>query len=318
MSLTTVTLQERRFHPLYLTVKVPGVPLLPIASPSPSFVGGDEEDINKEPFPPFTDICPPIKAEAMHCVVHCHNDICRRLTRYNIDIPPCRCGDEVFQDEQFVCTPPVRGPEITVDNMFVSAFDENWSPTNEIRIRREDARKLMNKFEPLVTKCVLMDRYFMSIVRERWEDGEDAAKDIVLTLFMLIETHINRTMRNADIRSITPLTLRAESKFYLSTGLEDWINDYCEDWEREMVTENSGGDPRRTLEAADFGLAGTVSDLWVDCLNDIVLLFVLRDARVREFVAEQPLWPSIMVTVWTLVVQFVKACVYPASTKMRL
>ncbi|KAH7406538.1 hypothetical protein DE146DRAFT_647762 [Phaeosphaeria sp. MPI-PUGE-AT-0046c] len=304
MSSTAVTLQERRFHPLHLTIKIPGVPQLPIALPSPSFASGNEE-INMEPFPAFTDICPPLRAEAMHCILHCQNDICKRLTRYKTEFPPCRCGDEVFQNELSVCSPAVRGPKVTLDNMFMSAFQEDWSPSNNIEIHRDDAQELMIKFESLVNRRVLLDKNFMSIVRAHWKDAEDAAEDIVLTLFKLVEQYFDRTMRNDEVLSVTPRTLWAELKFYLSTGLEDWMIDFCQDWEHDVVVENSGGDPRLTLEAANFGLVGAVSKLWIDSLHDIVLLLVLRDARVREFAAAQPWWISAMVSIWTLFVQFV-------------
>lgn len=37
------------------------------------------------------------------------------------------------------------------------------------------------------------------------------------------------------------------------------------------------------FEAARFNLADAVSNLWIECLNGIVGLFVWRDAEVRRF-----------------------------------
>lgn len=113
MSITT-TIQTRRYRPRKLTVKVPGGLLLPVASPSPLFTGINE-DIDVEPFPEFFDPCPLIKADPLHCVLHCNHDICKRLDEFGKCELPCRCGDDVSRKEILVTTPLPKGPIISLD-----------------------------------------------------------------------------------------------------------------------------------------------------------------------------------------------------------
>lgn len=335
MSYNTVTLQELRFHPFYLTIEIPvwerlgikavhgaaaGSPLYPIAPPSPWYAG-QNTDINLEPFPAFIDVCPPVKAEALHCVVHCLKDICRHLNHYK-DVPPCRCGDEIRQKEPMVTTPAIPRPELTFENMFQLALLDNVSPDAEINIHRDDARKLISNFSKLARRRAINNNDFMTLARERWADPEDAAEHVIFCLFKLVRKYFDRTMLDTEVRTIHADTLRAELKLYLSTGLDDWLNDFGTEWDRALLRDLSGGDPRFVLEAArlDPGIVGVIAKLWEDCLTDIVLLFVVRDARVREFVVEQPppppLWAVVLAGTWISVTDFFTSCVSKVLEKI--
>jgi hypothetical protein len=283
----TITIQARRSHPQKLKVKVPGGLLLPVASPSP--VSGINGEAKIEPFPEYVDRCPPVKAEPLHCVLHCKHDICKRLIEFGTCVLPCRCGDEVAQEEPAVTTPLSKGPIVALDETIIATIQDIESDINAdqiIEVQRENARLLIEQFELYVARRILQNEDFMATMcayAPRMPDH--AARAIVADAFELISLHTERTMRDVDSRKVTPRNLYAELKLYLWTGLEEWIDKYSSDPELEKILGNS--DPRSTLEAANFGLAGAVSELWTECLDDVVRLFIWRDTEVQKCKAKQ-------------------------------
>jgi hypothetical protein len=286
MSATTA-IQARRSRLQKLKVKVPGGLLLPVAPPSPiSGINGENE---VEPFPEYVDPCPPVKAEPLHCVLHCKHDICKLMIKFGKCVLPCRCGDEVAQEEPVVTTPLSKGPIIALDETIFATIQDIESDINAdqtIEIQREYARLLIEQFELYMARRILQNEGFMATMcayAPRMPDR--AARAIVADAFKLISLHIERAMQDVDSRKVTPRDLHAELKLYLWTGLEEWIDKYSRDPELREILGKS--DPRLTLEAANFGLAGAVSKLWTECLDDVVRLFIWRDAKVQKCKVKQ-------------------------------
>lgn len=145
---------------------------------------------------------------------------------------------------------------------------------------------MIEQFELCVARRALQDEEFIVTMRAYAPRApECAARDIVASAFKLISLHSERTMQDIDSRKVTPHDLRAELKVYPWTGLEDRIENHSKQWERDEILGST--DPRFTLEAANFGLAGVVSKLWTECLDDIVRLFIWRDSQVRRCRANQ-------------------------------
>jgi hypothetical protein len=64
----------------------------PESNPQPTPTSTEAIPDATEPFPGFIDICPLIKAESLHCTLHCRHRVCSRILRYDRTLPPCRCG----------------------------------------------------------------------------------------------------------------------------------------------------------------------------------------------------------------------------------
>ncbi|KAF1916498.1 hypothetical protein BDU57DRAFT_516639 [Ampelomyces quisqualis] len=282
MSATPATIQARRAHPNTLTVFVAARLRFPVASPSPLYPGMNEA-LNTEAFPDFVDLLSPGEAGTLHCIEHCSEDICRRMIASGHSVPPCRCGAEIVQEEQPVISPESIGPEINLtDGIFDTIVD--ISPVTEmVKINRDDAHKLVAQFEPLVVLRALDDLEFMGEIRaSQLGEPNRVATEVIMTAFDLISLYFRRTMKNDAIRTVKPGDLRVELKVYLSTGLVEWIQDHCTQWEQDEIFDEME-DVRFIFEAARMDLAGAVSDLWIECLEDIVGLFVWRDAEVRRY-----------------------------------
>jgi hypothetical protein len=280
-SASTITIQARRSRPRNLMVTLPGRIRLPVAPPSPLWDGMDT-DTETEPFPDFVDICPPIKAEPLHCVLHCQDSVCSRLVSYGRTLPPCRCGDEVFQPEPLASTPVVPAPEVSLDETIFAIIGEVTPKFETIEIRRSDVRSLLDQLQTLVASRALADEDFMSTMRDhRPRKTNRAARSVVNCAFSLISLYFDRTMRYNDRRYIAPQDLYAELKIYLSTGLQEWIQEYSNEWEQDVILDNVR-DPRTFLEGADFGFAGAVSKVWTECLDDVVRLFIWHDAEIQR------------------------------------
>jgi hypothetical protein len=88
-------------------------------------------------------------------------------------------------------------------------------------------------------------------------------------------------MREDEHHIVAPRDLSAVLKMYLSTGLIEWIQRHSNMWEQDEIFDNVH-DPRMVLEGADFGLAGAVSKLWTECLDDVVQLLIWHNAEVRR------------------------------------
>jgi hypothetical protein len=280
-SASTTTIQARRSRPNNLTVTPPGRLQLPVAPPSPLW---DDMDTNTdpEPFPDFVDICPPVKAEPLHCVLHCPDDVCERLVSYGRKVPPCRCGDEVFQPEPLASTPVVPAPEVSLDKTIFAIIGNITLKPETIEIRRPDVRNLLAPLQALVASRALADEDFMSTMRDhRPQQTDRAARSVVGCAFSLISLYFDRTMRYNDRRYIAPQNLHAELKMYLSTGLREWVEKYSNNWEHDVILDNVR-DPRTFLEGADFGFADAVSKVWTECLEDVVRLFIWHDAEIQR------------------------------------
>jgi hypothetical protein len=280
-------IQTRRSCPQKLTVEVPGKLLLPVAPPSPIYGTNGETEV--EPFPEYFDPCPPVKAEPLHCILHCKHDICKRLVDIGRCPLPCRCGDEVDQEEPIVTTPLPIGPIIELDETIfdtIQSVESGIDADQIIEIQREDARLLIEQFELYVARRMLGNESPMATMHAHAPRMRDrAARAIIAYAFKLISLHAERTLGDVDSRKVTTRDLHAELQLYLSTGLREWIDKYSHNSKLKDVLDDS--DPRLTLEIANFGLAGAVSKLWTECIDDVVRLFVWRDAEVRKWEAEQ-------------------------------
>jgi hypothetical protein len=280
-STSITTIQARRFRPKKLAVAPPGCLRLPVAPTSPLF-DGMNTDTDTEPFPEFVDPCPPAKAEPLHCVLHCPDNVCSRMVRGGRTVPPCRCGDEVFQPEPMASTPIFLAPRTSLDETIFEIIDKVVADTETIEIRRADVRNLLDQLETLAVSRALANDGFMSTMRDhRPRQTNRAARSVVGCAFSLISLYFDRTMLYNERRSIAPKNLYAELKIYLSTGLREWIERCSNEWEQDVIFDNVR-DPRAFLEGADFGYAGAVSKVWTECLNDVVRLFIWRDAEMRQ------------------------------------
>jgi hypothetical protein len=279
-SASTTTIQARRSR-ANLTVTLPGRIRLPVAPPSPLWDGMDT-DTDTEPFPDFVDICPPARAEPLHCILHCQDSVCSRLVSYGLTVLPCRCGDEVFQPEPLASTPVVPAPEVSLDETILAIIGEATPKFQTIEIRRTDVRNLLDQLRTLVASRALADDDFMSTVRDhRPRETDRAARSVVNFAFSLISLYFDRTMRYNDRRYIAPQDLHNELKVYLSTGLIEWIQKHSSEWEEDVIFDNIR-DPRTFLEGADFGFAGAVSKVWTKCLDDVVHLFIWHDTEIQR------------------------------------
>jgi hypothetical protein len=284
------TVQARRSRPQKLTIDIPGGIRMPVAPPSP-FFDGMNEDINTEPFPDFIDPCLTVMAEPLHCILHCKDSVCKHMVKKDITMLPCRCGDEVDQKSTLVISPPLNGPAISLDGAIFATIKDvelDIDTDQTIEIQQHDARNLLEQFKILVTRRAFANEEFMSTVRGEAPCGpEDAARDLIISpLFKLLQMYLERTTRGTNSRTITPQDLGAELKVYLYTGLAEWINEHSNYWERQEILENCPG-KRLVLEAANFGMPGAVSKLWVECLDNVVRLFVWRHVQVQKAKANQ-------------------------------
>jgi hypothetical protein len=208
-----------------------------------------------------------------------------------IRIPACRCGDEVDQESPFVDTPALRGPAISLDDTIFAVIQDVESDIDAnqlIEIQRENARTLLEQFEMLVSRRAFAKEEFMTVIRGYAKRRPEAfAREIVISsLFELLSLYVSRTMHDIKSRKISPQQLRVELKVYLWSGLADWISMHSNQWEHDEIFDNCS-EVHMILEAANFGLAGAVSKLWVECLDDIVRLFIWRDVQVRKCRANQ-------------------------------
>jgi hypothetical protein len=282
ISSSTTTIQARRSRPKNLSITAPDYVSPDIGSISPLF-GGIVDDTDTDPFPDFEDPCPPTKAEPLHCVLHCQDDVCERLVYYGRNIPPCRCGDEVDQPEPLASTPMIAGPKIVLYETIFATVRGVEVDIDTIEIRRDDLPILMSQFATLLMSRAVADEEFMATLRlHRPHKTERAARGIVAYVFKLIWLYFDRTIGDSERCTVAPQDLYAVLKMYFSTGLHEWIEQQSSTWEQEVILDN-GLDPRMVLEEADFGLAGAVSKLWTQCLGDIVRLLIWRDAEVRRY-----------------------------------
>ena len=286
---TTTTQPRRNKRNLTIVVPQPGKLRLPIAPPSP-FFDGMNEDINTEPFPEFIDPCPPVKAEPLHCILHCSAEICTTLTDRGFQAE-CRCGDEVFQPEVEVCTPPtftVPVPELN-KSIFHTAREvqEHTDPSQVIAIRHDDARKLLAALKKLIATRVTQDQDLLKKLRNYFPNREpkQIALAILEEFFNLMTLYLTRTLSTTNQRSLSVRDLRLELKLYAWTGFLDWIAEYCDIRTEEMVYHRMVHESD-IMETADFGLPGAVSKIWQGCLNDVVGVLVWRDEEVKKSKAD--------------------------------
>ncbi|KAH3940245.1 hypothetical protein HBI70_201830 [Parastagonospora nodorum] len=283
---STTTVQARRSRPRPLTVVVPGRLRLRVAPPSPLF-GRANEHISAEPFPEFVDPCPPVKAEPLHCILHCEDNVCKRMVAGDIPMPSCRCGDDVDQFSPRVNTPMIKGPAISLGDTIFETILESASymeAGQAMEIQRDDVRVLLEQFESIVMRRALANEEFMAIVRGHATYRPEAvAHDrVVHYLFELLSMYFERTMRDVDSRKVTADNLCAELKVYLYTGLADWMFRYSNRFEFDEIMKEFHDDGRILLEIANFGMTGAVSKLWTECLDDVVRLFVWRHVQTAK------------------------------------
>ncbi|KAL5119193.1 hypothetical protein ACEQ8H_002903 [Pleosporales sp. CAS-2024a] len=287
---TTTTIQARRLQSSKLAIKVPGGLRMPIAPPSP-FFDDMNTNTNTDVFPDFVDPYPPVKVESLHCVLHCQDSVCKHMVEYGIPVPPCRCGDEIEHKPPVVDTPPIKGPAILLDETILSALESAESDTNPnemIFIRRDDVHTLLQQYEQIVVRRALADEAFMTALRESApRRPEGAARDLVVSfLFRLLSLYFERTMRDVEIREVTPKQLRLELKVFLWSGMMDWVDRCCTEWEYDEIMDDCP-ETHMILEAACFGLPGLVSQLWQGCLDDVVHSFTWRHEQTRKYRAKQ-------------------------------
>jgi hypothetical protein len=99
------------------------------------------------------------------------------------------------------------------------------------------------------------------------------ATEVIMTAFDLISLYFRRTMKNDAVGRVIPGDLRVELNVYLLTGLVEWIQNYCTSWEQDEIFDEME-DVRFVFEVARINPTGAVSDLWTECLDDIVGLLV--------------------------------------------
>lgn len=283
---STTTIQARRSRPRPLIVIVPGGLRLPVVPPSP-LLGVIGEDTSTEPFPEFVDSCPPVKAETLHCILHCKDNVCQRMVAGDIPMPPCRCGDEIDQASPRVDTPMLKGPTISLEDTIFDTILESASymeAGQAVEIQRDDACVLLEQFESIVTRRALANEVFMAVVRGHAPHNPEAvARDrVVHFLFKLLSTYFERTMRNVDSRKISAEDLRAELMVYLYTGLAEWMFKYTNQFDIDEMDKDFHYDGRVLLEIAKFGMTGAISKLWTECLDDVVRLFVWRHVQAAK------------------------------------
>ncbi|KAF1846213.1 uncharacterized protein K460DRAFT_406433 [Cucurbitaria berberidis CBS 394.84] len=137
ISMTTpMTSPEKR--PTRIVIPT-GTVRLPVAPPSP-FFDGMNTNINTEPFPDIGSdfkLDAAEKAEPLHCVLHCQESVCKRMTLAGFDLPPCRC---TFEDAQPVKVPASR-PKGHVDDPVMDALSVMGThvvPSEELEIQQAD------------------------------------------------------------------------------------------------------------------------------------------------------------------------------------
>jgi len=278
---STTTIQARRSRPSPLMVVVPGGLRLPVAPPSP-ILGFMDDDTTTEPFPEFVDPRPPVKAEPLHCILHCNDNVCWRMVEGDIPIPPCRCGDEIDQASPRVNTPTISLEDTIFDTILESS--SYMEAGQAIEIQRDDAHILLEQLEPIVTRRALANEEFMAVVRGHAPNRPEAiARDkVVHYLFKLLSTYFERKMRGVDSHKMSAEDLRAELKVYLYTGLADWMYRYSNRFEFDEIMKEYHDDGRVLLEIANFGMTGAVLKLWTECLDDVVRLFVWRHVQTAK------------------------------------
>jgi hypothetical protein len=159
---------------------------------------------------------------------------------------PCRCGDEVDQEEPIVTTPLPIGPIIELDETIfdtIQSVESGIDADQIIEIQREDARLLIEQFELYVARRMLGNESLMATMRAHAPRMRDrAARAIIAFAFKLISLHAERTLGDVDSRKVTTRDLHAELQLYLSTGLREWIDKYSHNSKLKDVLDDS--DPR--------------------------------------------------------------------------
>jgi hypothetical protein len=189
-----------------------------------------------EAFPDFVDTLPPTKAEPLHCIIHCFDDICKRMTPSGINIPPCHCSDDMAQEELPVSPPKFTGPGISLtDTIFDTILD--IVPAHEaVTINRKDEQDLVARLEPLVVLRTFDDMQFMNEIRAlQPTDPVRVATEVIMAAFDLISLYFCRTMKVNKTRTVQVVDPRAELKVYLSTGLVEWIQAHCAEREQDEI-----------------------------------------------------------------------------------
>jgi hypothetical protein len=242
------------------------------------------EDINTEPFPAYVDKFQPL---AKHCHVHCWERVCRKIAKTATD-KSCVCREENKTRKKYT------GPRFSFvgreleesDLRVIRRAAAHTAPDTPITITHTDAQILVRELEFLIADRMSENLEFLAVLGAYWPNrvgSEDrVAIAIVEQFFNLVTLYLSRKLTPAaKSLTITVDQLRADLKVYAWTGFAEWLNKYCDVRTVKKLHAQKGRDSS-IMEAADFGVPGAVSRLWLECLDDVVGVLVWRDEEVKR------------------------------------
>jgi hypothetical protein len=278
--------RRNRHRHRHLTVAVPPPSQLrlPVASPSP-FFDGMNKDINTEPFLVYIDDFP---FPGKHCHVHCWERVCRKITKKNSHTT-CMCREEnkpkykVSAPRFSFAARELEDEDLLVIRRHTAA---HTTPDASISVTHTDAEILIRELEFLIADRMSEDPEFLAVLGAYWPNrvgSEDRiAIAIVEQFFNLVTLYLSRKFSPAATSlTITVQQLRSDLKVYAWTGFAEWLHKYCDVRTVKKVHAQTGRDSS-IMEAANFGVPGAVSNVWLECLEDVVGFLVWRDEEVKR------------------------------------
>ncbi|KAF2795706.1 hypothetical protein K505DRAFT_359921 [Melanomma pulvis-pyrius CBS 109.77] len=119
----------------------------PVALPSPAFAGINEEGLNSEPFPDFTDLATPTNDQTIeHCMLHCEHSICMELKKMK-GFTPTACKCHLIPKTHETVRP---GPQIIInDDLFRSVAQDcrSFSVDMSITIHLADVLDILGQLQ---------------------------------------------------------------------------------------------------------------------------------------------------------------------------
>ncbi|CAO2649844.1 Nn.00g011360.m01.CDS01 [Neocucurbitaria sp. VM-36] len=283
-AIVTTTL-DRPKRPARITVPASNL-RLPVAPPSPYF-DGINTHINTEPFPNFMDIIDSDgvkQVESLHCVLHCHETICRRMKLKGRKIPPCRCA---LEQTQPVKTKPPRPTLHIYDSVMHSlgVISAQVEPKQELDIHLIDIDKLLVEMENHAATRALQDHDLLDAFRrDELLYEATTALETVECFFDDMRVYFSNTLRESGHRVLSVQQLRAELNVYVWTMLGKCIERY---YEPKVAAQVSRFDMRLFRKVPWIGASCAVLKIWTVCSDDVVGMMIWRDNEVRRFEAEQ-------------------------------
>ncbi|KAH8723781.1 hypothetical protein GQ44DRAFT_709595 [Phaeosphaeriaceae sp. PMI808] len=262
---------------------------LAIAPPSPRLGAEDE---NSETPTPFPDMDPPAKAEPGHCIMHCTDDVCRRMTKKQGKIPPCSCGDEI--EEDMYPSEPEPKPKVQFESQTVRIIvdiESRYGSDRAIKFQRADIDPVLAPIRELMIQVAIADEDFLSALNGCLLFGRPMSKELTARratqkFFSLVYEYFERTLRIDGVRTMTVAEFRTQFNLYIKTGMAEWIENHCDQETNEAVFDCLD-DPRAILEYANFGAPAAVAKRWHIYLDYVVGVLMWRDQVVRKYEASQ-------------------------------